>query len=116
VFAASSAIAGVAGAVYGHYIGLLSPVAMKFDEMALIIIMVILGGQRTLHGPVIGAVVVEVVSELLRAYGQVRMVLFALLVIGVMRLYPPGLAGMAGAVWQQAKWLRPTFGRSQGVS
>lgn len=116
VFAASSAIAGVAGAAYGHYIGLLSPVGMKFDEMALIIIMVILGGQRTLQGPVIGAVVVEVASELLRAYGQVRMVLFALLVIGMMRLYPPGLAGMARAVWQQAKWLRPTFGRSQGVS
>lgn len=101
VFAASSAIAGVAGAAYGHYIGLLSPVGMKFDEMALIIIMVILGGQRTLQGPVIGAVVVEVVSEALRAYGQIRMVLFALVVIGMMRLYPPGLAGMVGAVWQR---------------
>ncbi len=100
VFAASSAMAGVAGAAYGHYIGLLSPVGMKFDEMALIIIMVILGGQRTLQGPVIGAVIVEVVSEALRAYGQIRMVLFALVVIGMMRLYPPGLAGIARAAWE----------------
>ena len=94
VFAISSAVAGVAGAVYGHYIGLLSPIGMKFDEMAIIIIMVILGGQRTLAGPVLGAVVVEVVSEALRAYGQIRMVLFALVVLGMMRLYPPGLAGL----------------------
>jgi branched-chain amino acid transport system permease protein len=97
VFAASSATAGVAGAAYGHYIGLLSPIGMKFDEMALIIIMVILGGQRTLAGPVLGAVVVEVVAEALRAYGQIRMVLFALVVLAVMRLYPPGLVGLVRA-------------------
>jgi branched-chain amino acid transport system permease protein len=96
-FAASSAAAGVAGAAYGHYIGLLSPTGMKFDEMATIIIMVILGGQRTLAGPVAGALVVELVSEALRAYGQIRMVMFALVVLGMMRLYPPGLVGMARA-------------------
>jgi branched-chain amino acid transport system permease protein len=96
-FAASSAAAGVAGAVYGHYIGLLSPIGMKFDEMATIIIMVILGGQRTLAGPVAGALVVELVSEALRAYGQIRMVMFALVVLGMMRLYPPGLIGMVRA-------------------
>jgi len=96
-FAASSATAGVAGAVYGHYIGLLSPIGMKFDEMALIIIMVILGGQHTLAGPVAGALVVELASEALRAYGQIRMVLFALVVLGMMRLYPSGLVGMARA-------------------
>jgi branched-chain amino acid transport system permease protein len=96
-FTASSATAGVAGAAYGHYIGLLSPIGMKFDEMALIIIMVILGGQRTLAGPVLGAVVVEIVSEALRAYGQIRMVLFALVVLGMMRLYPPGLVGLVRA-------------------
>ena len=103
VFAASSATAGVAGAVYGHYIGLLSPIGMKFDEMALIIIMVILGGQRTLAGPVLGAVVVEVVSEALRAYGQIRMVLFALVVLGIMRLYPLGLVGLVRAVLTRAR-------------
>lgn len=98
VFALSSGMAGAAGAIYGHYIGLLSPVAMKFDEMALIIIMVILGGQRTLAGPVIGAAIVEVASEALRAYGQIRMVVFALAVLAVMRIYPSGLMGTVRAV------------------
>ena len=93
-FAVASSAAGAIGALYGHYIGLLSPVAMKFDEMALIIIMVILGGQRTIAGPVVGAVTVEAVSEALRAYGQIRMVIFALVVLAVMRLYPPGLVGL----------------------
>ncbi|HYM69818.1 MAG TPA: branched-chain amino acid ABC transporter permease [bacterium] len=106
-FGVSSGIAGLAGALYGHYIGLLSPVAMQFDEMALIIIMVILGGQRTLSGPVLGAVVVEVASEALRAYGQMRMVVFALVVVAVMRLYPPGLVGLGRALWARATAVRP---------
>ncbi len=103
VFALSSGIAGAAGAIYGHYIGLLSPVGMKFDEMALVIIMVVLGGQRTLAGPVLGAAVVEVASEALRAYGQIRMVVFALTVLAVMRIYPSGLMGIARAMAR--RWL-----------
>jgi branched-chain amino acid transport system permease protein len=108
-FALASGAAGLIGALYGHYIGLLSPVAMKFDEMALVIIMVILGGQRTIAGPVIGAVTVEVVSETLRAYGQIRMVIFAFVVLAVMRLYPPGLAGLlraaVGSAWDRGgRW------------
>jgi branched-chain amino acid transport system permease protein len=111
-FAASSATAGVAGAAYGHYIGLLSPIGMRFDEMATIIIMVILGGQRTLAGPVAGALVVELVSEALRAYGQIRMVMFALVVLGMMRLYPPGLVGMAQAAVQRIGGARVAAGRA----
>lgn len=110
-FAVSSAMAGMAGAFYGHYIGLLSPVSIKFTEMALIIIMVIIGGLRTLAGPVIGAVFLEGLSETLRLSGEIRMVLFALLVIVLMRLYPAGLAGLAHAVgrwiWSlRAGWVR----------
>jgi branched-chain amino acid transport system permease protein len=94
VFAVSSLFAGIAGGFYGHYIGLLSPASMKFNEMAVIIIMVIIGGLRSFWGPIIGAVFIEVISELLREYGEIRMVLFALLVIAIMRLYRDGMLGM----------------------
>ncbi len=109
-FAVASGAAGTAGALYGHYIGLLSPVSMKFDEMAVIIIMVILGGQRTLAGPVLGAVLVEVASEALRASGQVRMVVFALVVLVVMRAYPPGLLGLGAAL---SRSLARSWGRGE---
>jgi branched-chain amino acid transport system permease protein len=97
VFATSAVYAAVAGAFYGHYVGLLSPAPMRFNEMATIVVMVIVGGLRTPSGPVIGAVFIELLSELLRAWGEARMVLFALLVIVVARAYPPGLAGIARA-------------------
>jgi branched-chain amino acid transport system permease protein len=97
-FVISAVFAAVAGAFQGHYIGLLSPTPMKFNEMATVIIMVIVGGLRTFAGPALGAVFIEVLSELLRGWGEIRMVLFALLVIAVVRIYPTGLVGLLRAL------------------
>ncbi len=93
-FVISAVFAAVAGGFQGHYIGLLSPTPMKFNEMATVVVMVIVGGLRTFPGPILGAVFIEVLSELLRAWGEVRMVLYALLVIVVARAYPAGLQGV----------------------
>ena len=96
-FVVSAVFAAVAGAFQGHYIGLLSPTPMKFNEMATVIIMVITGGLRTFAGPALGAVFIELLSELLRRWGEIRMVLFALFVIAVIRLYSAGLVGLLRA-------------------
>jgi branched-chain amino acid transport system permease protein len=96
-FVISAAFAAVAGGFQGHYIGLLSPTPMKFNEMAMIIIMVIAGGFRTFGGPVVGAVFIELLSEGLRAWGEIRIVLFAVLVLVIVRAYPAGLVGLARA-------------------
>jgi len=98
VFAVSAVFAAVAGGFQGHYVGLLSPTPMKFNEIAIIVIMVIIGGLRTFWGPVVGAIFVEILSEALRPWGETRMVLFALLVILVARAYPAGLVGAAAAL------------------
>src|SRR5262245_46480717 len=110
VFAISAVFAATAGGFQAHYVGLLSPTPMKFNEMAMIVIMVIVGGLRTFSGPILGAVFVELAFEWLRAWGEVRMVLFALLVIVVARGYPSGLAGIAGSIGNRLRRLqrRPT--------
>jgi branched-chain amino acid transport system permease protein len=94
----SAVFAAVAGGFQGHYVGLLSPTPMKFNEMAMVVVMVIVGGLRTFAGPILGAVCIEVLSEALRAWGEIRMVLFALLVIVIARGYPSGLVGMCQAL------------------
>jgi branched-chain amino acid transport system permease protein len=99
VFALSAVFAALAGGFQAHYVGLLSPTPMKFNEMAIVIVMVIVGGLRTFSGPILGAILIEVLSELLRAWGEVRMVLFALLVIVIARGYPAGVAGLVSAAW-----------------
>ena len=98
VFAISAVFAAIAGGFQGHYVGLLSPTPMKFNEMAMIVVMVIVGGLRTFAGPILGAVFIEVLSEALRAWGEIRMVLFAVLVLVIARAYPAGFAGIFGSL------------------
>jgi branched-chain amino acid transport system permease protein len=100
-FVVSAVFAAFAGGFEGHYIGLLSPTPMKFNEMAMIIVMVIVGGLRSFPGPIVGAVFIEVLAEALRGWGEIRMVLFALLVIAVARAYPTGLAGLMATAGRQ---------------
>jgi branched-chain amino acid transport system permease protein len=122
-FTCTSMVAGMAGALYGHYIGLLSPIVVKFNEMALIIIMVCTGGMRSFWGPVIGAMFIQIISELLRVnavffqgyapfirdLAENRMVIFALLVIVLMRFYRDGINGLLQAAWPG---VRRTFARA----
>ena len=108
-FVVSAAFAAVAGGFQGHYIGLLSPTPMKFNEMAIIIIMVIAGGFRTFSGPVLGAVFIELLSEELRAWGEIRMVLFAILVLVVARAYPAGLLGFFRAAGRRLAQSMPSL-------
>lgn len=106
-FMLSSGIAGIAGAFYGHYNGLLTPVMVDFNEMAFIVIMVVIGGIRSIAGPVIGAILIEILTETFREFGEIRMVVFALAVIAIARLYNEGAMG---TVRQFAQW---TFRRRQ---
>ncbi len=110
VFALSAVFAAVAGGFQAHYVGLLSPTPMKFNEIAMIVVMVIVGGLRTFSGPILGAIFIEVVSELLRAWGEVRMVLFALLVILIARAYPSGIAGIVQAARERLMARVPSLG------
>src|SRR5438093_235131 len=99
-FAVSAIFAAVAGGFQGHYVGLLSPTPMKFNEMAMIVIMVMVGGLRTFPGPIVGAIFIEILSDFLRAWSEWRMVLFALLAMVVARGYPAGLLGLCQAAAQ----------------
>ncbi|MCC6179530.1 MAG: branched-chain amino acid ABC transporter permease [Chloroflexi bacterium] len=94
IFTLSTALAGLAGGLYGHTVGLLTPSQADFSQMAFVIIAVVLGGFRTLPGPVVGALLAQGLSEWLRFSAELRMVIFALLVIVVMRVYPAGVVGL----------------------
>ena len=90
-FMLASGVAGMAGAFYGHSIGLISPIMGDFNEMAMIVIFVVIGGMRTQAGPVVGALSIRYLMELLREYAEIRIVILAAIVILVMRFYNGGL-------------------------
>jgi branched-chain amino acid transport system permease protein len=87
----ASTIAGIAGFFYAHYIVILSPVILSFNEIGKIVIMVVFGGLGTFAGPLIGAPAIVIISELTRDYGTWNMVFYSLAVIVIIRLYREGL-------------------------
>src|SRR2546427_679637 len=68
-FVISSALAGMAGVLFGHYTQFLSTNDFQFIRSFEIIIMIVLGGMGSLTGSVLGAVVITVLPEFLRSLG-----------------------------------------------
>lgn len=63
--------------------------------------MVIAGGLRSFWGPLLGALFIQIVSEMLRDYAEYRMVLFAILVLIIIRTYQDGIYGMLRVLSQK---------------
>ena len=85
--------AGVAGCVYVFFQRFVSPDTFSLDESFNILAMNIIGGQGTLLGPIIGALVVNLLTELFRSALQYRMLIYSALIIVMMWLRPQGLVG-----------------------
>ncbi len=98
-FVAATAIAGLGGSLYGHYLRVITPELMSLQYVAALIIMVIVGGKGTIVGPIIGALVYVALLELLRAAGPLRLVVFAALLTGCVIFLPGGLVSL----WQRVR-------------
>ena len=89
----SSAMAGIAGGLFAHYLMYLHPNSFTFIKSFEIIIMIVIGGLGSITGSVLGAVLYIVLTEGLREFAQYRMVLFSLLLIVIMIVRPGGILG-----------------------
>lgn len=76
--------AGVAGGLYGHYMGILEPKTFKFDKSIEMLVMVVLGGMGNIKGSIIAAIVLTVLPELLRSVANLRTLMYALALIIMM--------------------------------
>ncbi|MFZ0725845.1 MAG: branched-chain amino acid ABC transporter permease [Desulfobacterales bacterium] len=93
-FTVSSAMAGLAGALYGHYLLLITPHIPSLDQQFLVLSMTVIGGLGSFAGPIIGAIGLEILAEYIRAYGEYHVLVFGLVALIVARLAPHGLVGI----------------------
>ena len=92
-FVVSSAMAGIAGGLFAHYLMYINPNSFTFLKSFEIIIMIVIGGLGSITGSVLGAVLFISLTEGLREFAQYRMVLFSLLLIVIMIVRPQGILG-----------------------
>lgn len=90
--------AGIAGAAFAPYFKFIASDMFSLDEGFNILSMVIIGGQGTLLGPMVGSVIVNFLTEFLRPISQYRLVVYALLIIAMMWLRPQGLVGASNSI------------------
>ena len=90
-FALGAAIAGLAGALNAHLTFFIGPSEFGFDRGVDILTMTILGGTGGLTGPVLGALIITLLPELLRAFKDFRTLLNGAILVLIVLFLPKGL-------------------------
>jgi ABC-type branched-subunit amino acid transport system permease subunit len=105
IFVVAAAIASLGGSLYAHYITFLSPDSFGFMFSVELIVMVVVGGTRSIWGSLVGAVLLTVLPEYLRVMKDYDVLVYGAVVIVVVMWAPSGIAGLARralARWQPA--------------
>jgi branched-chain amino acid transport system permease protein len=102
-FCVSCALCGLAGSLYGTFSQLVSPELGLLQQTGLVLAMVVIGGMSSLTGAVAGAILVYLSSEWMRGFGNVQIIVFALLVIVFARYLPGGLWGLVARRLQRGR-------------
>ena len=93
-------IAGLAGSLYATFVQYINASNFSINVSINIIAMVTIGGMGTISGPILGAMLLQILPEAIRFLQDYRQLMFgAALVISVM-FAPKGLVGMN---WQKVK-------------
>jgi branched-chain amino acid transport system permease protein len=109
-FVLATALAGVGGSAYAHYLRFIAPDVFGLYYVAAMIIMVIVGGKGTILGPIVGALMFVWLLEVLRVAGALRLVLFGALLTLCIIFVPGGLV----SVWRT--WVvRTPAGRRRDI-
>lgn len=93
-FVISGAIAGATGGLFGLYYGVVSTELFGFGYLTLVLSMIFLGGSGSVYGPILGAVVIEVLSDRLKSHGPWSNIVVAALIVVVLRFLPGGLVSL----------------------
>lgn len=98
VFGASTFFAGLAGALMAHSVGYISPDYFKFSESILILAMVVVGGLGSLPGGIIGALLMILLPEITRDFGDFRMIAVGGVMFFSILILPKGIFGEVSAI------------------
>jgi len=90
-FVLGAVVAGLAGVLNAHLTFFIGPNEYGFDRGVEILTMTILGGINGLTGPVVGALILTLLPELLRGFKDFRLVVNGLILVVIVLFLPKGL-------------------------
>jgi len=109
IFALSAGLSAIAGSLYAHTMTFVAPASFGFNFSVELVTMVIIGGLASIYGSLLGAALLTMLPELLRAFQDYDIIVYGLLLV-VMTMYMPG--GLVKGVPRLFNLLRTKLKRS----
>jgi branched-chain amino acid transport system permease protein len=102
-FVISAMICGVAGSASTHYLGFAYPEFAHFLHSASLLVYTVAGGPGYLLGPGVAAVFFTFLPEFSRSIGNIQLLVYGMVLIGVIVLVPGGLEPVLHGRWSKLK-------------
>lgn len=90
-FAQGAFIAGLAGALYAHTVGYISPADFAYHRAVEILIFTVFGGSEVVIGSVFGATILTLLPEVLRTLSDYRYIFYGIMLVILMAVRPQGI-------------------------
>lgn len=105
-FAISAAYMGLAGGLYAHLVGFISPDTFNSTQSTLFMTMLLFGGICTFVGPILGSVVLIIVRECLQSFSNYQTLIYGIFLLGVLFYFPNGVVGVYKKVMDRVVGMR----------
>ncbi|HDQ04433.1 MAG TPA: branched-chain amino acid ABC transporter permease [Deltaproteobacteria bacterium] len=102
IFTVSAFISALAGSLYAHIMTFISPASFGFVFSVELVTMVVVGGLGSIYGSFLGAAILTILPEFLRALHDYDIVIYGLLLIVMNMFMPGGLISGFETVWMKA--------------
>lgn len=107
-FLFSAFFAGMAGALYAHATFFISPTDFSWGKVVDILVYTVFGGSNVLWGSILGAAVLTIIPESLRAMAEYRDMIYGLMLVALMAFRPDGILS-----YDAMKWIFRKFSKKQ---
>lgn len=102
-FVIAAVMAGLAGGLFAYAKGSVFPTYLSISKSVDGLVMVLLGGVRTVSGPIVGAVAFTGLEEQLTRVTDLWRLVLGLAIVGLVLAFPAGLAGAAAALAERRR-------------
>ncbi len=107
IFVVSAVFAALAGAVLGHYLGLIVPTQFNILISVELLIIIILGGETLLIGSIVGALIWTYMSEFARSFDVPRQIVIGVVIVLLIMFFE---GGVSPAVVKMYGWAKERLG------